>query len=140
MTKEYFSTKRVLAWDAVCDGRLGKAIKYQDGYMSWCPLIVFERDYQPITGMSFGHAIAALKAGERVCRAGWNGKGMFLRLVLSIHDIPRAGTAHPVYRLTTEDEATALPWIGMKTADNKFVPWLASQTDMLADDWMIVGS
>lgn len=34
--------------------------------------------------------------------------------------------------------ATLLPWIGMKTADNKFVPWLASQTDVLAEDWMIL--
>lgn len=46
----------------------------------------------------------------------------------------------PVYRLTLDDEygATALPWIGMKTADNKFVPWLASQTDMLAEDWAVI--
>ena len=91
--------------------------------------------------MNFGQAIQALKHGSRVARAGWNGKGMWLSLVLSIHDIPRAGTTSPVYRLTLDDAgtgATALPWIGMKTADNGFVPWLASQTDMLAEDWEIV--
>lgn len=89
--------------------------------------------------MDFGEAIRAMKAGKRVARVGWNGKGMWLALVLSIHDIPRNGTTHPVYRLTTDaDGPTALPWIGMKTADNKFVPWLASQTDMLADDWCVV--
>lgn len=91
--------------------------------------------------LNFGQAIEALKKGEKVARAGWNGKGMWLMLTLSIHDIPRAGTKQPVYRLTIDDEgsgATALPWIGIKTADNKFVPWPASQTDMLAEDWTIV--
>jgi len=111
------------------------------GYISWSPKAQFDAAYRPTTGMSFGLAIEALKLGKRVARAGWNGKGMWLRLTLSIHDIPRQGTSMPVYRLTLDDDgvgATALPWIGMKTADNKFVPWLASQTDMLADDWQIV--
>ena len=92
-------------------------------------------------GMTFGLAIEELKAGKKVARAGWNGKGMWLSLVVSIHDIQREGTTLPVYRLTIDDAgtgATALPWIGMKTADNKFVPWLASQTDMLAEDWAVV--
>lgn len=111
------------------------------GYVSWSPKEQFEGAYRPATGLTFGLAIEALKYGKRVARAGWNGKGMWLALTLSIHDIPRKGAVQPVYRLTLDDEgagATALPWIGMKTADNKFVPWLASQTDMLADDWQIV--
>lgn len=109
------------------------------GYVSWSPADVFQRAYRQCSGLTFGLAIEALKAGQRVARAGWNGKGMWLCLTLSIHDIPRQGTSCPVYRLTLDDEgagATALPWIGMKTADNKFVPWLASQTDMLAEDWV----
>lgn len=111
------------------------------GYISWSPEAVFERAYRPTTGMTFGLAIEALKAGKKVARAGWNGKGMWLSLVVSIHDIQREGTTLPVYRLTIDDAgtgATALPWIGMKTADNKFVPWLSSQTDMLAEDWAVV--
>ena len=109
------------------------------GYISWSPKDVFERAYRPVDAMTFGVAIEALKSGKKVARAGWNGKGMWLELVLSINDIPNIGTTHPVYRLTAGDNGpTALPWIGMKTADNKFVPWLASQTDMLADDWQIV--
>ena len=117
----------------------GKAnVEGREGYISWSPADVFEKAYRPVSGLSFGLAIEALKLGKKVARAGWNGKGMWLRLVLSIHDLPRSGTSLPVYRLTCEDDATALPWIGMKTADNKFVPWLASQTDMLAEDWQIV--
>ncbi len=112
-----------------------------EGYVSWSPAEQFDNAYRPCNAMTFGLAIEALKLGTRVARAGWNGKGMWLALTLSIHDIPRTGTTQPVYRLTIDDDgagATALPWIGMKTADNKFVPWLASQTDMLAEDWIIL--
>lgn len=68
--------------------------------------------------MNFGQAIEALKSGRRVARAGWNGKGMWLEL-----QVPDAHSK------------MSLPYIFMKTADNHQVPWLASQTDMLADDW-----
>lgn len=74
--------------------------------------------------MNFGQALEALKQGEKVARAGWNGKGMWLRLV-----DPDEAEANYVYE--------KLPYIEMKTADNKLVPWLASQTDMLAEDWTI---
>ncbi len=74
-----YSTKRVTVWRAKNpEGKDGYAIRYQDGYLSWCPKDVYERDYQPITAMSFGHALDALKQGGRVARSGWNGKGMFL--------------------------------------------------------------
>lgn len=89
--------------------------------------------------LSFGDAVDALKEGLRVERAGWNGKGMWLMMVHPDDDAnvpPR-----PTYAVAgIVDDATngCLPWIGMKTADNKFVPWLASQTDVLAEDWQIV--
>lgn len=88
---------------------------------------------------SFGDAVEILKKGVRVARAGWNGKGMWLVLVHPDDDadVP----PQPTYAVAgIMDDATngCLPWIGMKTADNKFVPWLASQTDVLAEDWQIV--
>lgn len=73
---------------------------------------------------TFGDAIWALKKGERVARSGWNGKGMWLLLVEPEGE--------------NELGIEMLPWIGMKTADEKFVPWLASQTDVLAEDWVIL--
>lgn len=82
------------------------------------------------TPMSFGDALAALKAGKRVARTGWNGKGMWLVLVEPEALISCLGP----------DELLQLPWIGMKTADECFVPWLASQTDLLAEDWVEVAS
>lgn len=79
---------------------------------------------------SFGHAIASLKLGHRVARAGWNGKGMWLIYVGgNEYDVDA-----PLRFKTTE----LAPYIAMKTADNKLVPWLASQTDVLAEDWQIV--
>ena len=76
--------------------------------------------------MDFGDAIRALKDEKRVTRAGWNGKGMWL--VLGTPD-----------RIITENGFPLLPFIAMKTADDKMLPgWLASQTDMLAEDWMVV--
>lgn len=81
--------------------------------------------------MKFGQAIDAMATGEKVQREGWNGKGMFLFSI--------AGGA---WGFETDvggvDEIDTLPFICMKTADNKLVPWLANQTDVLADDWQVV--
>lgn len=132
MSQEYFGTKRVTAWPQTRnpDGPDGYAVQYADGYTSWSPKDVFEAAYQPVTAMSFGHALVALRAGDRVCRAGWNGKGMWLVLI--------DYTAYTTVSFAEDVNIPVLPWIGMKTADGSLVPWLASQTDMLADDWMIV--
>lgn len=108
------------------DGGKGNTDLYE-GYVSWSPADVFHRAYGPTNGMTFGLALEAMKRGAKVARAGWNGKGMWLLLVNNWNG--QIGTMPPNYGL--------LPWIGMKTADDKFVPWLASQTDMLANDWSI---
>lgn len=71
--------------------------------------------------ISFGKAVEALKANHRVAREGWNGKGMYLEL-----QTPDLGS-----KMT-------LPYIYMKTADDNLVPWLASQTDILSNDWVIL--
>ena len=87
--------------------------------------------------MNFGGALYALKNGYRVARSGWNGKDMFLFLVPgSVFTVNR----HPllgIYPEGTEVEYHA--HIDMKTAQGYVVPWLASQTDMLSNDWTIVG-
>lgn len=83
--------------------------------------------------MDFSIALIALKAGEKVARAGWNGKGMFIFLV--------PGSVFQVSRpplLGIYPEGTTVRYhahIDMKTADGQVVPWLASQTDLLAEDW-----
>jgi len=70
--------------------------------------------------MGFGYALDWLKDGMSVYREGWNGKGMWLKL--------QNPDAH---------SKMTLPYIYMRTADGNLVPWLASQTDILASDWRI---
>lgn len=86
--------------------------------------------------MNFSQALDCIKEGKRACRAGWNGKGMFVFLV--------AGSNFIVNReplLSILGEGTPVnyrPHIDMKDAEGKVVPWLASQSDLLADDWEVV--
>lgn len=117
------------------DGGKGNVEGYA-GYVSWSPKDVFERAYRPVDGLTFGLAIEAMKQGKKVARAGWNGKGMFLFLV--------PGSTFKVNRVSLlgiypeGTEINYCPHIDMKTADGKVVPWLASQTDVLAEDWSIL--
>ena len=106
------------------------------GYVSWSPKEQFDNAYRKTTSMPFGLAVEAVKKGHKVARSGWNGKGMFLFLVpgstFKVNRAPLLG----IYPEGTEINYHA--HIDMKTADDKVVPWLASQTDVLADDWYIV--
>lgn len=117
------------------DGGKANTAEYA-GYVSWSPEDVFERAYRPAAGMTFGQTIEAMKLGQCVARAGWNGKGMFLYLIKG-SDL-QSGLKYGFGELIGEPEFVST--ICMKTADNKLVAgWLASQTDMLAEDWYIVG-
>jgi len=87
--------------------------------------------------MTFGEALQAIKDGKRVARAGWNGKGMFIFLVNGSKFIVNR---EPLLSIMGEGtEVNYHAHIDMKTADDMVVPWLCSQTDMLAEDWCIVG-
>ena len=107
---------------------------HYSGYVSWSPMAQFDAAYRPTSGMNFGLALEAMQHGKRVARSGWNGKGMWLT-----HVKMASWTIDPRVNATGDESLDASPWIGMRTADECFVPWLASQTDMLATDWVIVG-
>jgi hypothetical protein len=78
------------------------------------------------SGMDIGNMVSKLHGGLRCARAGWNGKGMYLFLVKQ-------------WQFTNlGEDCPCSPFIAMKTADDKVVPWLASQTDILATDWETV--
>ena len=68
--------------------------------------------------MDIGGAIETLREGEKVRRKGWNGKGMWLEL-----------------QKPDENSKMTLPYVYMSTAQGDLVPWLCSQTDLLATDW-----
>lgn len=106
------------------------------GYVSWTPKDVFDQAYRPLDSMTFGDALLMLKRGQRVARSGWNGQNMFVFLVngstFSVNRPPLLG----IY-----PEGTVInyrPHIDMRTADGQIVPWVASQSDLLAEDWYIV--
>ena len=84
------------------------------GYISWSPKDVFERAYRPSSGLTFGDALQALKAGKRVARAGWNGKGMFVYYV------------------------RAAAYLALKGVDERVSPWVPSINDVLAEDWVVL--
>ena len=87
--------------------------------------------------MNFGEALEALKQGKKVAREGWNGKGMWLILVPGTVDI-NFGDGSAYYRAGLK-RGTINRHIDMRTATGEMQPgWLASQTDMLAEDWVIV--
>lgn len=113
--------------------------------------VTMENEYGEMKGTGFNNALLLLKAGAKVARSGWNGKGMFLVHSDSIgfnlvdEDMHVPLDENPEVRVMPTDilegESQAFkfcPFIAMKTANGEIVPWLASQTDMLAVDWVIV--
>lgn len=72
---------------------------------------------------TIGWAVRQLQHGAKVQRAGWNGKNMYLEL-----------------QIPDKFSKMTLPYVYMKTADDNLVPWLCSQTDLLADDWQLFTS
>lgn len=151
--RNYIGTKSLLAfpmtkgdycklrnWDLPANeepGEDGYLVEYPDslsnhpdfrGYISWSPKAVFEAAYNSYTeGCTFGQAVELLKSGYKLSRKGWNGKGMYLTYV--------SPDQWQVDKY--ESHLNSLPWVGMKTADGSFVPWLASQSDILAEDWVL---
>jgi hypothetical protein len=99
---------------------------------------VFARRWEEATGdgLSFSMALALVKAGKRVARAGWNGKGMFLFLVPGSNFLVNR---EPLLSILGEGaEVTYRPHIDMLDAEGRVVPWLASQTDLMAVDWFVL--
>ena len=85
--------------------------------------------------MNFGTVVENLKLGNSAQREGWNGKGMYLILI-------KGDAVQQAISDRYGDGGEGLPVcdaIYMKTADNKLIPWLASQADILSEDWMLSG-
>jgi hypothetical protein len=133
------------------DAEVGRKIARASAVDKMWPLIGYELrsklHEQATTNMSFGKAIDALKLGKRVSRAGWNGKGMWLSLSCDgEREVAAENFWSPHNAQFARDNggtAIVLPSITMKTTNvhgrvGILIGWLASQTDMLAEDWQIV--
>ena len=107
------------------------------GYISWSPKEQFDNGYTEVKldSLTFGEAVEAMKAGEKVARTGWNGKNMFLYYVPCGVYPARMGAIKGDF---VDDMVPYGAYIALKTAQDEVVPWLASQTDMLSYDWVCV--
>lgn len=120
----------------------GYVIFYRGGeYVSWCPKKEFEDVSRPCDGMTFGEAVEQMKRGEKVSRKGWNGKGMYIWVMpgSTVRDCNQITDPHLAEIDKAEGEIRFLGSIRMRTATGDVLTgWLASQTDMLAEDWEVV--
>lgn len=136
MTRAEYNTFR--GWELPVDENgadEGYLVEYLDGgkpntqqyagYVSWSPKEQFEGAYRQTSGMTFGLALEAMQQGKRVSRTGWNGVGLWLEY------IPAGGVDLAFIRMSYPVNSKAYP-------EGARVPWLASQTDMLATDWQVV--
>lgn len=137
-------------WKMDESGSIVALTKDGEYFEPWLDKFKDREDWEIATGLDFGWAICALKAGKLVTRAGWNGKGMFLFLrpgdtltydiVEKAKSLPQSlkdwalDQGHKADKTTFDFTA----YICMKAADGSIVNgWLASQTDMLSEDWQL---
>ena len=128
---------QIVAKATACDD--GYKVVYPDGYESWSPKVVFEEAYRETKCMTFGLAIEAMKKGYRVARYGWNGKNMSVAYQKGYPDgIPCNKNTAEAWGMQEGELFKCRPYLQMRCADGTFQMWLASQSDVLADDWYIV--
>ena len=111
----------------------GYLVQYPDNYISWSPEKQFEEAYRECNNMTFGFAIEAIKKGKKVARSGWNGKGQYIELASNISYVNAEKEV-----INCEHEAIGNKAIAFVGTSGVQMGWLASQADMLAEDWKIV--
>lgn len=132
--KQYIGTKIVHAEPMKKNGKDGYKVVYApDGYESWSPKDVFEAAYRQTNGMNFGLAIEAAKMGKKIARSGWNGKDQYVKFGVNFSYYDPSGICEETHHM--DIGSAALVFVGTRGSQ---VGWLASQSDMLADDWYIV--
>ena len=154
--KKYIGTKMIQAepavridggkvqpwnWPIPDDAKVedGYKVVYPDGYESWSPKAAFEEAYRQTDCMNFGLAIEAMKKGFRVARYGWNGKNMSVAYQKGYPEgIPCNKNTAEAWGMQEGELFKCRPYLQMRCADGTFQMWLASQSDILADDWYIV--
>lgn len=121
----------------------GYKVVYSDDYVSWSPADAFDEAYRQADAMPFGLALEAVKKGKKVARKGWNGKGQYIFLAKDIEfrtdaDLSEFNPEH-TEEPTEQNAVFVHDALCIRTSQPAIqVGWLASQSDMLADDWYIV--
>lgn len=133
MTRGEYNTYRGWTLPANENGDdTGYLVKYHHDYISWCPQKEFEECSREVTGMNFGSALELLKLGKKVARKGWNGKSQYIELASHISYVNRQAEI-----INVEHEAIGNQAIAFVGTSGVQMGWLASQADMLAEDWEI---
>lgn len=88
--------------------------------------------------MKFGEAVEAAKAGKKIARSGWNGRGMFIYHVPAGRYPPTTDAGREIASQERDGLVPYRDYMAMRTVTGEVVPWLASQSDVLEDDWTIV--
>ena len=118
-----------------------------EGYVSWSPTEVFEKSYKVNGRLSFGQAVdQGLKKGKRITRSGWNGKGMFIFMQvpaeIPMDTVPKMQSLpQSVKDVFIEREQKGITYknqIAMVYPDNTIYGWVASPSDVLEEDWIIL--
>ena len=116
----------------------GYRVVYPDGYVSWSPKDAFKA-YRPISDMTFGMAVEAMKKGYKLARANWYGKGLF---VVYQKGYPQGISCNKqtaeAWGMNEGDLFICNPYMQIKQADGSHSMWAPSVGDVLAEDWMIV--
>lgn len=111
------------------------------GYVSWSPKHVFDEAYKEVEGMTFDIGIAnrLLDLGHKIARLGWNGKNMYVVKKDGYQDGVPANKSHAdKHGCEIGDTVIYDPYLEMRTATGSFVPWVISNTDFFATDYIIV--
>jgi len=109
------------------------------GYISWSPADVFNKAYHETEGLSFGLAIEAAKMGNRIARASWNGKNMFVVYISALYLEAEKVNERTSRWIGEGVDLDCQPYFAMYNAQQKWQPgWTSTQSDMLAEDWFIV--
>ena len=111
----------------------GYLVRHSDVYESWSPKAQFEEAYRPCNNLTFGIAIEMIKRGFKVARKGWNGKKQYIQLATAISYKSMDGDV-----VNCEHESIGNKAIAFVGTSGVQMGWLASQADMLAEDWVIV--
>ncbi len=122
-----------------CYSDMGYMVVYEDGYKSWSPKDVFEKAYRRIDGLTFGLALEAMKKGLKVCRPGWNGRGMFIVYQKGYpQGIPCNKQTAQAWGMKEGDLFICNPYLQIKQVNGSHSMWVPSIGDVLAEDWQIV--
>ena len=125
--------------DGYCVGYFDSMDKIDEepNYYSWSPKPQFEESYRKTTGLNFGIALELMKKGYSVARKGWNEKNMFVYMQRGM-TITKEMARNDILK-NIDGDIKICDHIDMRAADGSIViSWLANQTDMLSEDWVIV--